>query len=1057
MIRPGRNIQVSGFTSCGNACQVSARKIMPATRNLIEHPTTSGTTPMRASLAIPSHAAVSWAERRSPVRPSTVLLLALASSLVTTPALAQTTRTYVSGKGSDANACTQAAPCLTLQAAHSVIRGFTNGIAFQPSASSALSVTRTLIANNGTGVLFQNTAASTSVLADIQLVVGNGAGLLAQGTSSIGPATITVQSSVAASNSTVGIAAGANSSVRVTGSTISNDAVGLQTQAGSGLLQVSHSSVTANGTGWAAVNGGQLYSAANNSIGGNVSGNSAPPTGPAPASTPASMVTIDVANLPLGTVAANSLAPICFTNPTDTVFAHTYWTPASTKYLRAPSAQQLVIKSLPACNTRDVELTTWTRQGYVYVRLDSTGKAIYFLHQGETTNGYLEIGIVTGLDETAYPGGTYYPLYKNDNLVGTVPGYSKTNTTGASFTFGVSGFEIYARFNGVEFMRFKEYRQMNSGAVALKANTGYGFRAITMSPLTTQYLYSDYANNKLDLRDWNVRSIQTKGTIAGGSNSLSIAAPQNFQVGDWVIVEIGAEAGAGVRGTIGVGGQWPALYYANAAAMSADSSKPVNTFAWTQDDGVVYQWNGSTWTISFGGNVYYVAKAIPSSLHGRITAISGDGLTLTLDNAATVAATNANVYLDNQPFVNYLTAKQKDAPGFYADLTPITPTGMTIVFPAGSYAGSGLIKIAANDSWTIAGQEQQSTTLFAPKGVYSLGFWAENTHSGHTFSNFTLQGNFGIDKYGLASSGWTYIPGGLLANGLMPANPDTDDNHNHLTQTNIPRGMMYPGGIYSGGSNNVTVEDVTVNDVSQKAVGVDFASNVWAYRVTNNQNSVLQNYVQWQFGWSDTRGGGCVDCTVNSVALVAGFSSFKAVNHRFIRPVSINAGFSQNNSQGWLIQDATVTVTPASTLPPAWSKNNPLVNISTNIGGNNVASGGTISNININVQGYIDSNNDVPVGIIVNRDNPNITITGGSYTAPNYASPSALVGPQGIRSTGANTQVSHFTSCGTLSATGLLRRATEQHANIGLADGSVINSKAGVIVAPTQSGNSPCW
>jgi hypothetical protein len=1000
----------------------------------------SGTTPMRASLAIPSHAAVSRAERRSPVRPSTVLLLALASSLVTTPALAQTTRTSVSGKGSDANACMQAAPCLTLQAAHSVIRGLTNGIAFQPSASSALSVTRTLIANNGTGVLFQNTAASTSVLADIQLGVGNGAGLLAQGTSSTGPATITVQSSVAASNSTVGIAAGANSSVRVTG--ISNNAVGLQTQAGSGLLQVSHSSVTTNGTGWAAVNGGQLYSAANNSIGGNVSGNSAPPTGPAPAPTPASMVTIDVANLPLGTVAANSLAPICFTNPTDTVFANTYWTPASTKYLAAPSSQQFIIRSQPTCSMRDVEVTTWTRQGYVYVRLDSTGKAIYFLHIGETTNGYLEIGIVTGLNETAYEVGTYYPLYKNDNLVGTVPGYNKTDTTGASFTFGVSGFDIYARFNGVEFMRFKEYRQMNSGAVALKANTSYGFRTITISRLTTQYLYSDYANNKLDLRDWNVRSIQTKGTIAAGSNSLRITAPQNFKVGDWVIVEIGAESGAGARGTIGVGGQWPSLYYANALAMNADTSKPLNTFAWVQSTGDVYQWNGSTWTTSFN-RTYYVAKAIPSSLHGRITAISGDSLTLTLDNAATVAATNANVYLDNQPYVNYLTGQQWGG-GFYSDLTSITPTGLTVIFPAGSYAGSGVIHLSAQDSWTIKGAGQASTTLFAPKGVYSLNFWA-SAYTTYTFSDFTLTGNWGVDKFGLAISGWTYIPGGLLSNGLMAANADPDNPY-YLTPINIPSGYVYPPGILVN-SNYSTVQDVTINDVSQGAVTARFATDTWAYRCTNNQNTVLQAYIQWQFQWAATVGGGCVDCTVNSVALVQGFESFNSTNTQFIRPVSINAGFALNNAGGWLIQDAMITITAGETLPPAWSKYNPVVNINTNIGSSNVGSGGTISNMSINVKGYINNDNDIPIGIVVNNNNSNITITGGSYTGPNYALPSALAGPQGIMSTGNNTQVSLFASCGTTAA---------GQPNIALSSGAVINSKANVIAAPTQSGNTPC-
>src|SRR5215472_2314909 len=90
---------------------------MSATRNLTERP--NGTTPMRASLAKPPHlpAPVQSASRRSSAQRGAVLLLALARALLAMPALAQTTRTYVSGKGSDANACTQAAPCLTLQAA----------------------------------------------------------------------------------------------------------------------------------------------------------------------------------------------------------------------------------------------------------------------------------------------------------------------------------------------------------------------------------------------------------------------------------------------------------------------------------------------------------------------------------------------------------------------------------------------------------------------------------------------------------------------------------------------------------------------------------------------------------------------------------------------------------------------------------------------------------------------------------------------------------------------------------------------------------------------------
>jgi hypothetical protein len=1002
----------------------------------------------------------------------------------------------------------------------SLIRGFTNGISVSATNPNSFSISNTVVVNNSVGLSVQSSATSTGVLSGVQLV-NNATGAAETGAGSSAQATLIIQNSVVANNSAVGLLSNGFSTINVSNTTVANNGVGVEAQGQNAALQLTGSTVTGNGAGWVATNSGVVHSSGANSISGNTSGNSAPPAGPistpSPSTTPPSTVSVNVASLPLGTVAANSLSPTCFTNPTGTVFANSNWTSASTQYLAAPSAQQFIIRTLAACSTRDVEVTTWTRNGYVYARLDSTGKAIYFLHNGETANGSLEIGIVTGLDETAYPGGTYYPLYQNNNLVGTVPGYNKSNTTGASFTFGVSGFDIYARFNGVEFTRFKEYRQMNGGAVALKANPGYGFRAIKVSPLTTQYLYSDYANNKIDLRDWNVRSTQTKGTIAGGSNSLTIAAPQNFQVGDWVIVEIGAEAGAGARGTIGVGGQWPTRYYADAAAMNADTSQTPYTYAWTQNDGVVYQWGGlfPTWlsstTFNTGDQVqnlgvnyrslinnnisntpasspsawqvigtggtwvaqsstlnYYTAKAIPLSLHGRISAISADGKTLTLLQAdgvtaanAAVTATNANVFLDNQPYVNYLTGPQNGA-SFYADLTPITPTNMTIIFPTGTFAGSGQIQYQAQSGWTIKGQGQANTTLLAPKGVYSLHLYGAGV-TGYTFSDFTLQGNFGTEKYGLAFPGWTYVPGGMAMTGPWAGSPNNNPgDRSVITQTLIPQGSAYPSGIGIDGGGiignvNATVQDITVNDVSQKAVGVSYANNVWAYRVTNNEHSVNQIYVQWQFQWANSNNGGCVDCKMNSVALRAGFESFGSSGHQFLRPVSVNGAFSENTANSWVIQDATLTVTDNHTgnLPPAWDKNNPLVNINSNIGGYDVAAGGTISNMVINVQGYVDSANDVPVGINVNASNPNITITGGRYTGPNYASPSTLAGPQGIRSTGTNTQVSGFTTCGTVIPNG-----TVNIANIGVFNGAVNNSKANVIVTPAGSGNTsaptPC-
>jgi hypothetical protein len=772
------------------------------------------------------------------------------------------------------------------------------------------------------------------------------------------------------------------------------------------------------------------------------------PSTPLPTLAP---VTIDVASLPLGTVAANSLSPTCFTNPVDTVFAHTYWTPASTQYLRASAIQQFIVQSLPACNTRDVELTTWARQGYAYVRLDSTGKAIYFFHNGETTNGSLEIGIVTGLDATAYPGGTYYPLYQNNNLVGTVSGYNKNNTTGASFTFGVSGFDIYVRFNAVEFVRFKEYRQMNVGSVALKANTGYGFRAITMSALANQYLYSDYANNKLDMRDWGMRSIQTTGTIAAGSSTLVLAASQNLRVGDFIIVEIGSEAGAGARGTIGVGGVWPALHYATTAALLA-GTPAVNTFAWAEDTGEVWRYENAVWTQTFIGNytltyqiLYYPGKAVPRSLHARITGIAGT--TITLDTAATVSATNANVYLDNQLYFNDLVQTPR-LPSFSA----IMPTSLEIVIPAGSYALAGTILGQLHSGgWTIRGEGQGISILFSPKGVRGAGIRLQ-AFPNVMIRDFTLSGNAGLEGFGLgwyttletipASSSTTqYDASGLII---------VDRRTGSTIETDLGAEWFSPGiKIYE--SNNATVQDITVNNVFTGAPGFQNLDNGWAYRCTANVTFPMQSYTQWQMFWTETKGGGCQDCIVNGAYMTPAFSAFAATGTQFIRSMAINGGIDINNVGGWLHQDTKITVTSGSGAP-VWSINQPLMSISTATGSDLVAAGGTVDNINITIEGYLNANNDILTGINITQQIVNIQITGGSYVAPDYAAPSTLVGPQGIRAQGRNIQVSGFTSCGRLSR----RPNNWLHANIGISNGSVINSTATVIAAPTQSGNSRC-
>jgi hypothetical protein len=112
----------------------------------------------------------------------------------------------IDGAGSGANGI-QFNTGASLNVQNSVIRGFSNGINFQPNGSSALSVGNTLVSNNSTGLRFQSSAISTGVLNDVQMV-NNGTGIVAAGTSGTAPATVAIQNSVVANNSTVGILSG---------------------------------------------------------------------------------------------------------------------------------------------------------------------------------------------------------------------------------------------------------------------------------------------------------------------------------------------------------------------------------------------------------------------------------------------------------------------------------------------------------------------------------------------------------------------------------------------------------------------------------------------------------------------------------------------------------------------------------------------------------------------------------------------------------------------------------------------------------------------------------
>jgi hypothetical protein len=214
---------------------------------------------------------------------------------------------------------------------------------------------------------------------------------------------------------------------------------------------------------------------------------------------------------------------------------------------------------------------------------------------------------------------------------------------------------------------------------------------------------------------------------------------------------------------------------------------------------------------------------------------------------------------------------------------------------------------------------------------------------------------------------------------------------------------------------------------------------VWGKRIENIQNDLLRQYLGWQIQWSDTRGGGCEDCEVRSTYLIPGFESFRSANVQFIRAKGTNAIFAMNGSGGWHIVDTELRVT-ANSLGAGGAVNpfHPLIDITTNIGVTpHVSMGGTIRNVTMIQEGYVNAANETLGGILIQATVPDIRIESSSYSAPDYLPTGITYGAIGLNSKGANTTVNGMRVTG---------KAVPHLANIIIERGSGQNCVAEVVI-----------
>jgi hypothetical protein len=155
-----------------------------------------------------------------------------------------------------------------------VIRNFQDGFDFLAQASSTLSVSNTVVSDNAQGVTVAPTGsgAVNAIFGHIEVDHSETIGLTVSGVQSSGTVTVSVSDSIIGNNGTGGIlvnSTGAPTAVMVKGSTIANNSGGVEVANNFATLRITKSVITGNATGLQASSGGAIVSFGDNSLAGN--------------------------------------------------------------------------------------------------------------------------------------------------------------------------------------------------------------------------------------------------------------------------------------------------------------------------------------------------------------------------------------------------------------------------------------------------------------------------------------------------------------------------------------------------------------------------------------------------------------------------------------------------------------------------------------------------------------------------------------------------------------------------------------------------------------------
>ena len=574
---------------------------------------------------------------------------------------------------------------------------------------------------------------------------------------------------------------------------------------------------------------------------------------------------------------------------------------------------------------RDIVVTTWARIGVIFLRCNrAKGRGLKITWSGQTPSGEMRIAYAKNIpadleDFLPTDGIGLTEIFQTTDLASHVTGWNTSSTAGDEYEFSLIGSTLTVKWNDQTVYTADDLWFIPEGTVVYAPGGSEGaIRDTTITFKPSVVTYTDFDNRIIDQRDWGLKELQTTGSMAADSTTLTVASSAGFSVGDRIIVELGNEAGAGEKETIGVGGTWPATRVPTYADLPDPTAYRAanggsDAYIFVTDENSIYiaylnagvptwgEWTNYVLADTVRRRAFYhTIKLLPMALKGTITAISGN--TITLDTASEAATTDAAVYYDNTYVMDHaLSQRFTDAARGYDDMA--TDEGWTIQYPSGQFAITKNQNLIVADYWKLKGEGVDNTLFYTPKGCEQVSFRMRGESI--RISDFTVQGWAGTKYYGTDSAA-TFI-----------------DQQKYV---------VVIAGLYK---TNPIIERVNcINTWGGPSMDAQFDGFVRNCKAVQN-NGAIQLYATWFFGQAYCTNTWYEDLEYWSEAINPAYEIFQANGGGFRRCKSHNGYVASNTSGGgWVMEDLEIFIDgKAKPTENDWViEGQAVIDINTNIG-----------------------------------------------------------------------------------------------------------------------------